>query len=157
MATTLDKIFQNFIYRIEAITPTSNICGKNFNRLDPKQIALNESAGLERNFVITYLGSDSDDTPTDEAIRTAEHKFLVQVLYNPGRGWEVAHELILNDRHDLIKALRDDAKFDGYDSSHTTDAIRLHGRIRENDEIDMSDPDVWVYRAIWKCYITEEE
>ena len=157
MATKLHHVFQNFIYRIESITPTSTICGKNFYRLDTKQIAIDESSGLERSFIISWLGSGDDDIPTDQDIRVSEHKFLVQVVYWPGRGWETAHELILQDRHDLIKCLRDDAKFCGYDAEHSTDALRLFGRVRDSDEIDMSDPDVWVLRMIWKCYIADEE
>lgn len=156
MATTLDKVLLNFQWRISSIAPTSTICGKGFFLKDPRDLANGESTGLERGFQVTWAGSEPQQAVTDQWQWVCNHRFIVEVLYSPTRGWQESHELVLSDRWDLIKALRDDALFVGYDADNAATDLDVIDRWFEGDDFAV-DPDasVFIYSQIWRATVRE--
>ena len=156
MATTLDKVLINFQWRIEAIDATSTISGKRFFRFDPRDLGRTESGGLERGFFVTWLGSEPQQAVTDQWQWVCSHRFMIEVMYAPIRGWQESHELVLSDRWDLIKALRDDSLYVGFSDDNSTTDLDLIDRYFEGDGLDIEpDAEVFIYRQNWRCTVRE--
>ncbi len=147
MASNLDLVYQNIIDCIQAITPTSTIPGKNFYHLDFKRIDPDQSSGLTRAFAVYWVGSDSDEEPTDMTDRWCEHTFEIDIAYSTDYELATLEKLIAQDRHDVIKKLRD------LDNAITGQ----HTMKRKNDRLDMSNPQTWYLKQQWICMIEEEE
>lgn len=156
MATTLDKVLRNFAWRISSITPTSTICGKRFFEFDPRDIGRTESGGTERGFFVTWGGSEPQQAVTDQWQWVTDSQVIVEVMYSPTRGWTDSHELVLNDRWDLIKTLRDDSLYVGYSDDATTDDLNLIERWFVGDDYVVEpDAEVFIYRQTWRVTVRE--
>ena len=151
-------IYHNFIYQIESITPTSNIVRKGFHfNNDPERLSANQSSGMVRSFEVHWLGSDEDDEVTDITERIADHKFTVTIAYPVDYKLKDLYSMILQDRSDITKRLRDSTYRVGYSATNPTTDIGLWARIRESDSIDKSDDNVWYLKMEFTCKIIESE
>lgn len=88
--------------------------------------------------------------------RTAYHDYVVEVFYPTELSRDALDEVISQDAHDIIKALRDSASWKGYDASNTTTDIGLKSRIEISDQVNET-RDQWVLQLKFKCLITETE
>ena len=156
MATTVDKVRRNFAWRVESIATTSDICGRRFFEVDPRDLGRTESGGLERGFFVTWLSSEPQQAVTDQWQWVTNNRFAVEVLYTPVRGWTDSHDLVLSDRWDLIRTLRDDTLYVGTSDTDSTSDLDLIERWFEGDEFIIEpDSEVFVYRQTWRCTIRE--
>lgn len=161
MATSAHLVLDNFYWRIETITPTNlTDCRNYYREIDGntiKQDFPDGTAGIRR-FFVEWTDSDSDVDATDHDNREAHHNFIVTVCY-PGSSlpWRRLHKLILQDRHDLIKQLRDDDNKVGYNASNTTTDIGLMHRFRGGDELIKEEDEIWRLRIQFRCLIEENE
>lgn len=155
-------VLKNFQYRIEAITPTSTDYRATFVMYDPLKIVAKRSSGFERRFFVAWHNSDADiqsnvSHAENGYCRTADHDYTVEVSYPALLPYDDMIALICDDRHDLIKQLREPDKWVGYDSSHATTDIGLWRRLRVSDELETNDNGIWTFRQRWRCYINEVE
>lgn len=157
MATQLDKILQNFVWRIEQIAPTSTLETKLFRSFDPWKLKGQESSGLQRGFFVTWAGSEADLDVQDGATRTAKHRIAVSVIYAPQVPYLQVQQLVVLDRHDLLKQLRNPDSWKGYSDSNPTDELGLNSRFRTEDSLDAEDRQGWVYQSTWECTVYEVE
>lgn len=164
MASSANLVLDNFYWRIEAITPTSSVVGRRaFRRIDTLDIDPAQSSGLSRGFRVAWVASDEEHQVSGEGItdglynRAATHTFEVEVYYSTKLKWTDLHTVVLSDRHDLTKQLRDPDTWVGYNASNTTTDIGIYDRIRESDELDTDDPGYWVLRQSWRVIINEVE
>jgi hypothetical protein len=67
------------------------------------------------------------------------------------------HHIVLQDRHDIIKQLRDDTKRRGYNADNTTTDVGLYQRRRNGDQLIKDDPKLWRLLMEWECKILESE
>lgn len=159
MATNLHRAIDNFIYRIEATTPTSQVIGNRFIHWDPtyEESEPDFSTGFFRHFTVEWKDSDGDSAATNVDDREAWHNFHVAVYYPLILPWLQMHYAILQDRHDLIKALRTKANCLGYSADYPTTDIGLYHRHRTGDELIKQSPEVWELTTNWRCKIRESE
>jgi hypothetical protein len=156
MATNLHRILQNFQWRIATTTPTAG--GRPFRLVDPLADEIENTTGSLRKFYVAWSGSEEDLDLTDGYDRQAEHA-ISTVFHYPDATFENygnLRDLVLQDRHDLIKTLRNNDNRLGYDADNTTDAIGLWHRVRADDELDTGDA-VWILTINWTCTISEVE
>jgi len=159
MATLAHRLYQNFKYWIEQITPTSTY-GNPKNRfffVDTLRTELDETSGLTRGFSLQWLGSNEDANPTDLFDRWAEHNYQLEVGYSTKLKTETLHKLVAQDRHDLCKQLRSPTYLLGWDVNNTTTDIGLDDRVRIGDELDTSSPALWILRQQYRCLLQETE
>jgi hypothetical protein len=89
--------------------------------------------------------------------RKAEHIFQLEVTYPSTSKVDLASlsTMILQDRHDLIKALRDPSGYDGHDGDASAQ-FGLWSRVRRGDELTR-DQNNFTLRQRWHCLVREEE
>jgi hypothetical protein len=136
MSTTLHRIDANFIWRIEAASPqlTGRALPGMFRHLNGAQPGL--GSGASRKFEVKRLRRDKPDGSTNQYARIGDHHWQIDVYYSPPdlRPLNVA-EIIDQDSHSLIKALRPPSSWVGYDDSNTTTSIGLMARWVDTDEV----------------------
>mgnify|MGYP001560578614 CR=1 FL=1 len=154
MATNLHNVHRNFIYRIEAISPTNTMPGKNFLAFDPNRLQGDEASGMTRAFFVHWKGSDPQTVTADGSDRTTTHRYELTFFYSTHYAHDVLHDIIAQDRHDLVKNLQDQSKIVGYDSGNTTTDVGIYERFFISDEMEMGD-DVYTYRQQWTLTINE--
>jgi hypothetical protein len=153
---SLAQVFENFIWRLEGIAPSSQADRGKLQYVDPED---DPSALRPRSFSLTWEGSDTDGSPTDLYDRWAVHTFTVEVYYpagDTGLSNRDAHALSLADRDDICEALRDPAGWTGYDAGNTSTDIGLCDRKRESDEMER-DEALYTLRMTWQCHVKEIE
>lgn len=162
--STSDLVRQNFVWRIESQTPTSSLLKPRFTEIDPLRLDADQAAGVgERSFSVYWLGSEEDNVVDGEGItdnenqRIAEHRYRVDIYYTTKLDYRDLQHAMLQDRHDITRLLRSGDNIKGYNADNSSTELGLFNRIRESDELIMDDPDVWVYRATWRCTIEESE
>ena len=153
---SLDQVIENFIWRIEAITPDEPLPDQGFRYYDDEDFDPDEG-DVARVVQVQWISSDENTGTTDLQGREAVHEFLVSVGYSVSYKERLLGKIIAKDRHQLCKTLRDDRLWKGYNDSNTTTDIKLWSRDRVRDEIDRSETHTWYYRAIWQCTIRESE
>jgi hypothetical protein len=135
MSTNLHRVVSNTRWRIEALTP-SHVYGPpdspiKFRRFDPFEAEPANTSGWVRAFFVHWLGSSLDIGATNLDIREAIHPVFVHIIYPPAAlPYEELEAMWLQDRHDIIKAMRDQAQRAGYDADNTTGDIGLMVRRR---------------------------
>lgn len=153
---SLYGVYQNFILRIEQISPTSTLERRRFVHYDPDHIMAEDSDGLQRAVVVKWEGSEEDTGITDMAQREAEHKIIVSVAYPGTWPWDRLHEIVASDRNDLIKQLRDPAKYVGIQGNETLD-VGLQRRWRNNDTLEIIDGGGALLSIAFSCNVLELE
>jgi len=166
MTATANLVYANFVWRIEAIDPTATTVAKDrFFCIDRRAVHGTDprtSSGLTRGFVVTWRGAGEQNVVGGSAIcdtyssRMADHTFELEMFYSAKLKWDDAQQLILSDRHDIIKALRYPSTWVGYDASHTATAIGLANRWIDSEETEATD-DYLALRQTWRCSIEETE
>jgi len=136
MATTLHRVWQNFVWRIQSLTPT---CTR--GALRQKFVHLNgvtpgQAPGTSRGFEVALLRGSTGGEPTNFHARRGIHLFTVEVYYDKTLKPDARHEVILQDRHDITTELRRPGGWVGYDATHTTDSIML-SRENVDDEYEI--------------------
>jgi len=149
--------YKNFIYRIEAITPTDSTIGRGYRFVSPRDFDPDEAQGVARSFTVYWDGSDADMEPTDMAERVAVHSITVEVAYSTSFPTDTLHQIILADRDDLITALRLPSSYVGTSSAAPTTDVGLWARRRLRDEVDRTGTHTWYLRQVWACTCKEVE
>lgn len=158
MGSCADLVLQNFYWRLESIAPTNPITGRGFVRYDPHLLDADVSSGLIRAFTVSWDSADSFQDVTDIEDRVAQHIYTVEVVY-PIEKFKHAElqYILLQDRHDIIKVLRDSALFIGHDHLNSTTNIGLWSRFLITDELRRPVPTTWALTQRWRCDIKESE
>jgi hypothetical protein len=156
MSTQINYIFDNFIYQIEKIFPTSTLMRTTFIYFDPTSIEPEISEGFGRHFYIEWTDSDANLSSSDSDRREAWHGYRVNVFYPLILTFADMHKLILSDRHDLLYVLRRKQYRVGYNADNPTTEIGLLNRYRSGDELDKS-INVWQLSIDYRCKILENE
>lgn len=154
---SLAQIKENFIWRIQTLTPTHTRPGKKFIHVDPRREDADVSSGTTRNFTVYWQGSGTDVEPTDITERVAEHQFMIEVAYSTDYKIDLLQDIICSDRNDLNKLLRNTDYFLGYSDTYAANAIGLWSRVRISDEIVRNNEITWYLRQLWRCTIQEVE
>jgi hypothetical protein len=159
--SNLSRAYHNFIWRLEGITPTNSTSGLRFRNFDPLKRSPKRSTGDVRKFSVAWLGSRADgedESPdaNDMYSRTARHNFEISVEYPAVYPWDTMQQLVADDRHDILRALRDQANNIGYSASNATTDIGLWERRRTSDSLQ-TDDDVWILKLDYTAIINEPE
>lgn len=158
MASTADLVLKNICWTIESITPTHSRPDKNFRWFDRTSFDPESSAGIVRLFSVLWQNQSEELGITDTEDREANHTYVISVAYPPdGYRLSLLQEIILQDRHDIIKALRDPNSWDGYNSKNTTTDIGLYNREFKSAEMIEVNDSVWELRLTVICTIKEGE
>jgi hypothetical protein len=158
MSAAANNVLSNFRWRIESITPTATRPGKGFKFVDPLRLDPDVSTGTARNFSVYWENSEADLEPSDMMVRFADHTYLVEISY-PASKFKIddLQEIILQDRHDIIKAIHNPSSYVGIDANSTTASIGLHARHRLEDSLSREGESTWYFRQRWRCTIQEDE
>lgn len=156
MATLANRVFDNFVYQIEQISPTCTLLRTLFTFFDPTRVKLDVNEGFARHFHVEWTDSDEDLPSSDSDRREAWHNYRMIVVYPLCLTHTEMHELIAKDRHDLIYRLRRKQYCVGYDASNPTTEIGLLNRHRTGDELEKIG-NIWMLRIGWRCKISEDE
>jgi cytochrome oxidase Cu insertion factor (SCO1/SenC/PrrC family) len=158
MATSLHRVYDGFIWRMETITPTNDDVRQKFVAFDPAKETPSNASGWFRKFYIDWRDSKGDFAATNVVQRESIHYFLITIYYPVVRSeWARMHHIVLQDRHDIIKQLRDDTKRRGYNADNTTTDVGLYQRRRNGDQLIKDDPKLWRLLMEWECKILESE
>ena len=157
MATSLHRIYDNFIWRIETITPTYTSRHGGFRSFDPTKETVGANSGSLRKFFVEWNDSGKDFAATNVNAREAPHTWMLTVFYPIVQPWKETHHMILLDRHDLLTQLRDDRKRVGYNADNTTTDIGLYQRRRLGDQLIKDEPKLWRLLIEWECKTVESE
>jgi len=158
------RVRQNFVFRIEALTPTATDGNlrTQFRERDPTRVDADQASGLARTFTVKWLSADEDVGITDFTTRDAWHTYEVRVAYPADKlPYSTLQDVMLQDRHDILLALRNADNFVGFPGTgNGSTAIGLENRVRVEDELDEGDNDeviTWTWRAVFRCNILEDE
>ena len=105
-------------------------------------------------------GSDEDIDMSDMSERNAHHTYRLVIVYSVGPDglkWTDAHDIIAQDRHDLILTLRNQGNRVGYDADNTTTDIGIMHRWRVSDDLATGNPTTWTLEQRWRCTVNEAE
>lgn len=157
MAAQAHLVRKNFVWRIEAVTPTETTLARraSFTEVDPLRIDPEQSSGYQRAFSVQWQGSEGDQLD-DLLLRQQSHMYAVEVYYSTKLKYDDLHDIILQDRHDITKTLRNPSNVIGYSDAQSSTDIGVGGRWFDSDEIVRED-NLWTYRAMWRVTITETE
>jgi len=155
MASNLHHVHANIRWRIETCTPQLTRGGLgSFKYLNATPAA--QSTGTSRGFTVGRPRAGEIDGTTNCYSRIQDLHFMVEVFYGSHFTPEALAEVIEQDRHSLIKQLRDQRLWKGYDATHTTDDIGLMARWPEPDEVTQVGS-LTVLRLPWRCKVKEIE
>lgn len=149
--------YRNLLWRMESITPTDTDPARGFLFYSPRDFNPETARGTVRSFTLFWDGSDPDDEPTDITERVADHQFTVEVAYSTDYPLDKLNELVLSDRNDILKTLRDTDGFVGVSDAQPTKATGIWSRVRTRDELDRGNSNIWYLRIVWRCKIQEAE
>lgn len=157
MTTKLHLLPKNFIYWIEQIQPTCDFHRNTFRVFDDTYQEPELGDGFMRRFTVDWRDSDGDINATDHSNREAMHNVLVVVYYPVSLRKSDLYDVMLQDRHDMIKVLRCKSSAVGYDEDHPTEEIGIYNRYRVGDELDRTDDRLWFVTYNWQCKMREVE
>lgn len=157
MATNLHYLLPNFIYWIEQTTPTCQFHRNPFRVFDDTYTEPELGDGFVRRFIVDWRDSDNDIDATDHSNREALHNVMLTVFYPVVLRKAEMYEMVLQDRHDLIKVLRCKDSAVGYSEDNPTDEIGLYNRYRIGDELDKEEQRLWFITTNWQCKMREVE
>lgn len=157
MGSQADRVLRNFSWRVRSIAPTHQRPGKRFAWYDPRRLD-SDASPVCRLFNVRWLGDDDDGSSvTDMVERRALHRYRLDVLYPDEHESMLQQEIILQDRHDLIKALRDDRLWVGTSADDPAADIGLQSRRNLPSELIDDDTSTSTLRMVWECEIWETE
>jgi len=168
MATSLHRIYQNFQWRMETITPTNTATSAKayFRRYDPLKSDPPDSSGGWRKFFVKISGGDEDLGASDAQARESWMAAAIFVAYPARAGYDDMNRLVQQDRHDILKQMRTGADIIaaaqtrenrlGYDADNTTTNIGLIHREPSGWNLDDAEA-VWFLELRFKIYVRELE
>ena len=158
MASNADRVLSNFRWRVESISPTHQRPRKPFRWLDLATVDADRHP-VARVFQVRWLREDdTGDSVTDLVERRALHRYVLEVAYATDYDLVTLQEIILQDRHDIIKALRDPRLFVGTSSSDASADIGLQARRHIDARLEMmADTKMATLRIEYGCEIWETE
>lgn len=156
MTTSINYVFDNFVYQIQQTSPTSTLLRTLFTHFDPTCVEPEAGEGFVRHFYVEWMDSNEDLSSSDSDRREAWHDYRVHVFYPLILTYSDMHKLIMLDRHDLLYRLRRKQYCVGYDANNTDTEIGLLNRHRIGDELDKSN-NIWRLSIGWRCKILENE
>lgn len=155
MSSKADLVLENIYWRVESIDPSHS--GQGFRPIDPAKLTPEQLADGERLFWVDWVDEElPEDGVSDIYERIAPHRFELRVIYS-ACDLQKRQKKALQDRHDIIKALRDTTLFVGYEagnaSADTGLIARWVRRVERTDETEGAD--TMVYSL--ECTIQETE
>jgi hypothetical protein len=164
MGANVDKVLDNFEFRIEEVTPTFEMpeLPPHFTAIDNLRNPPDETEGLTRVFELLWVGADMENVIGERTVsdglfcRTAEHRFKIDMFYSNKLGRRWVQKAVLRDRHDIIRHLRLPDTWVGVSLESSAGDIGLDDRVREEEELEPGDP-FWTHTTIWKTVIRESE
>jgi hypothetical protein len=151
-------VYDNFVWRIQNIAPTSAIVTKKFLFNDsPGNFNPDQSSGTCRVFTVRYESGGEIHEPCDGTGYTRDLVFAVDVAYSTEIKLNLFSELVLSDERNLIKCLRDDAKWQGTSDDNPTTNIGLWRRILMGSTLDKTDAVTSYLKQKWACQVWESE
>lgn len=159
MASRADSVLRNFRWRVESTAPTHQRPLKPFRWIDPRRVD-SDGSPTTRLFHVQWLDGDDDRdaSVTDMVERRAVHRFQLDVLYPREYESMLLQEIVLQDRHDIIKALRDDRLWVGTSAADPLSDIGLKSRtLGSPTEMVDGETNTPTLRMIWECEIWETE
>lgn len=159
MASVLFKVRLNFVFRLEAITPSYTKITTPFKltrSLKGRGVeTAGNSSGNARIFTVRRLGADKDLEPTDGASRWAWHQYEFRIAYPTAIGDEDdLSEMMDTDRNDIHFALYLKSSFTGITGASSA-ATGLVLRTRLEDRLD-DEGAVWVQTYRYNCQVRED-
>jgi len=155
MANELLSVYQNFVWRMESITPTCTKSAESFQRMDPQITDPSESTALTRSFSVAYDGSGRAGELEDLWARMGNHTFILEVNY-VDLSWADLQEIVIQDRGDTIKTLRDPASWVGTSAAASDTQIGLFDRQYVRNEV-INQGSFWTNRFEFACTVREVE
>lgn len=160
MTTSIHRLIGNFEYHISSIVPTNTTVKNRFESYDPMKDNVPDSSAGCRKFYVEYMSSESEGGATDIVSREAWHTVNVHIEYPCRFGFNDTQIMILQDRHQVIKKLRDTTSWVGYRDLTGTDAtanIGLIHRLSAGTALTKISPELWRLTYQFKCYQLESE
>ena len=154
---SLSEIYDNFVWRIESISPSNAQAREKFRHNDVPLYMTEEQSLADRLVSVYWESGDEVQEFSDLTRRWSDVDLTVEVAYDATRDLDKLHALMLSDRNQIIKDLRDPAKFVGYNSSNAVTDIGLKNRVFTGDELDRDRETKWILRQTWRCTIEEQE
>ena len=154
---SLPKVYQNIIWRVEAIAPESVISPSLFRHNDQPLHMTDEQALKERMFSVEWDRGDAVLDFSDLNERWSPQFFIFEVSYDASRDLDKYHELMFSDRNQIHAALRNPANFVGYNDDNTEDDINLKGRWLDSEEQDSDRETMRIMRQTWRLIVAEDE
>ena len=154
--SSASNIISNFEYQISQISPTSTTKRELFA---PWDVSRNEepSKSSFRKYWIDWQGSDEDEDGSNANAREAHHRFMLNVSYPVTLPHNTLTKLVLDDRHDLCKRLRDHQYVVGI-AGATTQDVGIIWRKRIGDDIDKKTyEDCWILMIQFEIKAIETE
>jgi len=154
---SLDQVYQNIIWRVEAITPTFTISPSRFLHNDFPLHMTDEQALKERLFSAEWDRGDPVSDFSDLNQRWSPQFFTFEISYDASRDLDKLHALMFDDRNKIHAALRNPDNFVGYDDDNSATDINLKGRWLDSEEVDKDRETMWVMRQLWRLTVAEDE
>jgi len=133
MATYLHRVAENFRWRMEGITPAHSYGSPpiRFRRFDPVDDEPDNTSGWVRRFFSRWVGAQIDSAATNLEGREAVHLVELHVLYpTAALPFDTLESMMLQDRHDIAKTLRDQGKRNGWSDATASTDIGIYMRRR---------------------------
>lgn len=160
MASSLDLVRQNFVYRIESISVGEAICRKKFRfNPDPRGTSPDATKGMARTFSVYYDEAGPAHEVEDVAEQAHESTWTVEMAFpvDAAKGEGELQDLILQDAFKIRSILRDTRYFDGTSAAASTAETNLHRREWMNERIDRDGEQTWFLLQTWSCTVFESE
>lgn len=155
MASSLDLVRQNFVYRIEAIAVGETICRRKMRyNPDPRGTSPDAAKGMVRTFSVYYDEAGPAHEVEDVAEQAHESTWTVEVAYpvDAAKGEGELQDLILQDAFKLRSVLRDPRYYDGVSTE-----TNLHRREWMTERVDRDGEQTWYLVQTWSCTVFESE
>lgn len=158
MGSSAHLIMDNFIWKMETITPTNKAVKHGFTVFDPERESppLN-SKGL-RWFYISTTGENPPSQTTYNSLREAWHAYQAHIFYPlKALDYRKRHKMYMQDRDDIWREVRAQAARYGYDKDNTATDIGIMLRIPDGSTIaNFNDQYVEVVMQ-FLCHVKESE
>lgn len=155
MASCADLVVDNIRWRLTELD--LSYAGRGLQPIDPDQMKPEDMAGCERLFWVEWDGEDlPEGGVSDITERIADHRMTVQVIYSKQIAIERRTRMMLQDRHDIIKCMRDVDLFNGHAKDSTASTGLLARWVRSASRTGgVTGSDVMEFEL--ECTIQESE
>ena len=92
---------------------------------------------MTRAFYCQWLSSGGPRDIEDGYFRASENAFIVSMFYSTDYKWDVLNEMVTKDRNDMLKTLRSEASWSGYNDANPSAEIGLMDRLYTGTSLDV--------------------